>query len=112
MGAAMNNTPRIAALNDLLRQTLLTGRVVLTPGVQSLPPDMRERVLEQVRNYDDFRFANDPYGERDMGGFALDGQSYFWKIDYYDKELRYLSDDPANAELTTRVLTVMLADEY
>ena len=37
---------------------------------------------------------------------------YFWKIDYYDANLEYGSDDPANDAVTTRVLTIMEASEY
>lgn len=108
----MADIEKIAHLNDLLRQTLLTGKVVLTPGIQALPPQTRERILSMVRCYDDFNEGCNPHGERDFGGFDLKGQGYFWKIDYYDTDLHYLSPDPANPQVTTRVLTIMLADEY
>jgi hypothetical protein len=36
----------------------------------------------------------------------------FFKIDYYDKALACLSPDPANASVTERVITIMLAEEY
>ena len=43
---------------------------------------------------------------------VIDGTMLFWKIDYYDKQVEYGSEDPADPAKTTRVLTIMLADEY
>ena len=34
------------------------------------------------------------------------------KTDYYDPELLYGSDDPADASVTTRVLTILLPEDY
>ncbi|HEV7248827.1 MAG TPA: DUF3768 domain-containing protein [Shinella sp.] len=93
-------THKIADLNDLLRTTFLTGKVVLTEGFRALPENVREDVLTQVRCFSDFGPDNDPYGEHDFGSIDhLDAGRVFWKIDYYH-------------EATARVLTIMLASEY
>ena len=104
------NAPIIAALNDQARQTLKECRVVITQGVQGLKdvPDL----LDQVRRYDAFTPNNDPYGEHDFGAIRYQGQTIFWKIDYYDLDLHMHSPDPSNETVTARVLTIMLAEEY
>ena len=54
-----------------------------------------------------------PNGEHDFGAFDIAGKKLFWKIEYFsDRSLTHGSDDPSNAAVTTRVLTIMLADEY
>jgi hypothetical protein len=44
--------------------------------------------------------------------YTLDGRKLFWKIDYYDAACVYGSEDPADPSQTTRVLTIMLVEEY
>ena len=106
----MTDATKIRALNDAARRTLIGCRVMLTSGVQALGrlPD----VLAAVRSFDDFHADNDPYGEHDFGSIELFGEKLFWKFDYYDLALSFASPDPADPSVTTRVLTIMLADEY
>ena len=103
---------RIRLLNDNLRTTFVGGRVVMTQGVADLPVDERARVLLKVRGFADFDAENDPHGEHDFGSFELAGETYFFKVDYYSPDLQGGSEDPADPEKTTRVLTIMRADEY
>ncbi|MGT2444772.1 DUF3768 domain-containing protein [Ensifer adhaerens] len=103
---------RIRDLNDELRQTFSTGRVLLTSGVQALEEGPRAELLHVVQQFDDFTPASDPYGEHDFGRVVVGGPGYFWKIDYYDNDLQYQSPDPADVSVTTRVLTIMREDEY
>lgn len=113
----MSPTPvRIAELNDLLRTTFLTGKVLFTEGVAGLRDDDRSAIVEAVQNFRTFNRDNDPYGEHDFGSVDIESVGkVFWKIDYYDRDYRYRSDDPADPAdptKTRRVLTIMLASEY
>jgi hypothetical protein len=85
---------------------------MMTVGVGALPDMVRAAALQRVGAFEDFTEDNDPHGEHDFGSFDLVGRKFFWKIDYYDKWTEFGSQDPTNPEITTRVLTLMLADEY
>ena len=102
----------IKTLNDTFRQTFTGGRVMLTAGINSKSQDDIAKILSEVRQFNHFTEANDPYNEHDFGSFDYKGEKIFWKIDYYDKNYQYLSEDPSNPNLTNRVMTVMLASEY
>ena len=102
----------IKTLNDNLRKHLIGGRVMLTAGINAKSQDDIAKILSEVRHFNNFTEANDPYDEHDFGSFDYKGEKIFWKIDYYDKNYQYLSEDPSNPNLTNRVMTVMLASEY
>ena len=106
-----NQTHRIRALNDELRQYLIGGGSVI-PGIAALGREAVERIVQTVAVFDDFCHANDPYEEHDFGSFEAEGEKIFFKIDYYDRTLTHHSPDPADAAVTERVITIMLADEY
>jgi hypothetical protein len=108
----LDRTRLISDLNDQLRETFTGGRVMMTRGVQGLADDERSLLFQAVREFNDFSGGNDPHGEHDFGRVMVAGQGYFWKIDYYDGDLQYLSPDPADAAVTTRVITIMREDEY
>jgi len=103
---------RIAQLNDRFRQTYWGGKVMTTCGVNELSEALQHRLFRAVAEYDDFDWRNDPHGEHDFGKVEIDNHEFFWKIDYYDARMEYGSEDPANPDVTTRVLTIMLASEY
>ena len=102
----------IKTLNDNLRKSFIGGRVILTQGINVKTPRDIARILAKVRNFNNFTIANDPYNEHDFGSFDYNGEKIYWKIDYYDKDYQFYSEDPSNPDITNRVLTVMLASEY
>ena len=103
---------RIRELNDAFRTSGLGGKFVLTNGVGSLGVETVGKSIEAVKAFDAFTTDNDPYGEHDFGSLDVEGHRLFWKIDYYDKELMHGTSDASNADVTARVLTIMLREEY
>jgi uncharacterized protein DUF3768 len=97
----------IAKLNDEYRRKILG--CTLTRGIAELVPIIGD-ILERVRKFDDFNEENDPHNEHDFGSFEILGVEVFWKIDYYNQDLKGWCDplDPK----CRRELTVMRAEEY
>ena len=108
----VSTAERIRALNDAFRHTFVGGMIMITAGVEALPAEQRRSLLQKVRAFDVFTDDNDPHGEHDFGAIDEGGVRCFWKIDYYDTDMDLMSPDPADSSVTTRVLTVMLAEEY
>ncbi len=110
--ATQAKTDRIRELNDAFRHTFVGGVVMITAGIEALPAEQRRSLLQKVRAFDAFAENNDPHGEHDFGAIAEGGLRCFWKIDYYDRKTEMGSPDAADPAVTTRVLTVMPAEEY
>jgi len=105
-------TAAIRALNDAFRQSFTGGRVVMASGVAALSEPQRAVIFARVRSFADFDDSNDPHGEHDFGVVETGGTRCFWKIDCYDLSMSGHSPDPATPDVTTRVLTIMLAEEF
>ena len=105
-------TAIIRSLNDQLRRDFSCGIALMTPGVAALGATVAERIFKTIAVFDDFCHANDPHQEHDFGSFEADSKTIFFKIDYYDKAMTMHSPDPTNPAVTTRVITIMLAEEY
>jgi len=103
----------IRQLNDEIRTgQSINGHTIITSGIQALKEEAVAGIRAAVAQFDTFTEDNDPYGEHDFGSFEFEGQRIFWKIDYYDKDLSCGSPDASNPDCTSRVLTIMLAEEY
>src|SRR5713226_195347 len=95
---------KIRALNDAFRATMTGGRVMMTAGIDALPSDVKAMVIRKVATFSEFTADNDPHGEHDFGSFALAGRKFFFKLDYFDRNMEFGSEDPADPSKTTRVL--------
>ena len=112
-----DNTARIRELNDEFRKLRTppgrnSGKVVITSGVQNTLGKTVLEALDLVANFDAFTVDNDPHGEHDFGSIEIENHQLFWKIDYYDASMAAGSEDPSDPTQTTRVLTLMLTEEY
>ena len=103
---------RIRDLNDAFRRAFSGGKILITPGVQGLATDIASRVLQAIQSFDGFCEDNDPYGTHEFGGVEVEGQKVWFKIDAYDQNLEYGSSDPSDPSITTRVMTILLPEEY
>lgn len=109
----LSSANRIRDLNGAMRKAgISSGKWMMTAGVMAQGPEFMLLATRAVQTFSAFSEDNDPYGEHDFGAFDIAGKRVFWKIDYYDRDLRYGSEDPADPDVTTRVLTIMLASEY
>jgi hypothetical protein len=110
-------TETIAKLNDRVRQGLdRNAKIVFTANIiAKLANDTlfqriaaQARLMKMIRQVD---FADDS-PERDVAFFEIDGVKAMMKIDYYDENIQFGSEDPSDASKTTRVLTIMAVEDY
>ena len=99
----------IARLNDQARSGQ-NVRLFFTSGVEAL--GHQAQIMDLVATYSDFWPDNDLLGERDFWVFTFRDVKLYWKVDYYDEQMINGSPDPADPNLTTRVLTILLPIEW
>jgi hypothetical protein len=99
---------RIRQLNDAFRRTFVGGAVIITQGVEAMPLDQRRSLLEKVRSFDALSEDNDPR----LRLYRRSRRQLLLQVDYCDRKTEFGSPDPADPAVTTRVMTIMLAEEY
>lgn len=112
LSQSTDRAKKIAILNDAFRITFLRGTICVTAGLHAIGDEFVKAALLAAREFDAFDGDNDPHHEHDFGSLIVAERKLFWKIDYYDPSMVNGSQDPANVEITRRVLTVMLSEEY
>ena len=98
----------VAQKNDAARSNAVN--YMATGGIIALDESVISEIFVGVQNFTGFNEDNDPYGEHDFGSLEVQGHKIFWKIDYYDQQLKY-GCKPLDPDCR-RVVTVMLAEEY
>jgi Protein of unknown function (DUF3768) len=107
-----NSAARIQELKDAFRQSFVGGTVVVAAGFLSLTAERRGLILAKLQTFDQFNKDNALNREHDFGIIEDRDVRCIWKTDCYDSDMELMSSDPADPSVSTRVLTVMLAEEY
>ena len=102
----------IATLNDNFRKSFIGGEVLLSAGIAAMSSEDKANIISMVQNFNDFNDDNDVYGEHDFFSIDYKGNKIFAKIDYYDLNYEFMSENPANPDITNRVLTILLSCEF
>ena len=117
LAPTISRNEAIGRLNDRCRLGLdRTARVLVTRNCLahfcsgSTPAGLlaQAQLLAAVRRH---VFTGADAILRDRGSFAFGGTTVFFAIDCYDLDLTYGSEDPADASVTTRVLTIMVRED-
>ena len=103
---------KLRALNDDFRRTFRGGRVMITAGVNALTHTVQRAVFQKIQAFDAFDDERDPWDNHGFVSVEHDGQTFFAKIDYYNRDLTAHSKDATDPKKTCRVMTIMLAEEY
>ncbi|PKP96807.1 MAG: hypothetical protein CVT74_15955 [Alphaproteobacteria bacterium HGW-Alphaproteobacteria-13] len=112
-----SRTATIARLNDNARLGLdRRARVQFTSNcLETFRPTPETHVAfvqaELLKAFRHCEFAADS-PEHDFASILHRERKVWMKIDYYDLACDYGSEDPANAEITTRVITILLPEDY
>lgn len=111
-------TLTIRQQNDSFRRGMIVGgclfpgTVVVTAGVHARGRDFETAAYLAVAKDTAFTEDNDPWGDHSFGVVTVQNERLYWKIDYYDADREYGSDDPADPAKTHRILTILFPSEY
>jgi hypothetical protein len=110
---------QIARLNDRTRLGFdRNARVVITRNCLERLAEAEgapeEPIVLQARLMAAFRHCNfsEDSPERDFAAITFLGRKVWMKIDYFDAAMEFGSEDPADASITTRVMTILLPEDY
>jgi hypothetical protein len=110
--SAESRSAVIRDANDAFRRSFVGGAILISAGVEALPPEFRKTLMQRVREFDAFNADNDPHEEHDFGEIRFDDDTFLFKIEYYDRDMAMHSPDPADSAVTTRVLHILRVEEY
>ena len=103
---------KIRKLNNEFRRSGLNGLTISSRGVRALDKEMRDSIINTIRGIDELPPSNDPDNTDSLGSILVGEHLVFWTIEAFDLDLICSSRDPSDPNVTRRVMTIMLAEEY
>ena len=118
-------SPEYAALvadqNDRFRRTvclgepsnpLVPGRLVWTAAINARGSEFFSTAKSAIGAITTFEPDNDPDGFHDFGSVDVEGETVWFKVDHYDQNYEYGSDDPSDLAKTRRVMTILFPSDW
>lgn len=90
----------------------LEGKWLHTHAVHERGLAFTDRAYKAVRYEAEFDEDIDPHQEHSMGRIVINGETLWFKIDYYDPSYECGSEDPTATNQTRRVLTILFPEDY
>jgi len=117
-----DHAKRVAQQNDQFRRwhcigerkpgVFVPGQSVWTAAFEARDPEFKRAALEAIGAIKTFEAHNDPDGFHDFGAIEIDGETVWFKIDHYDQNYHYGSEDPSDLKATCRVLTILFPSDW
>jgi hypothetical protein len=117
MTTSLSRAETIARLNDRARLGLdrtsktMFSRACLATFCDGDTQSALVAQAEMLKAMRQHSFTDDAHRERDFGEMVFRERNVWFKIDCYDLDLTYGSEDPADASQTIRVITIMLPED-
>jgi len=95
-----NDRMRLRALCDIPQH----HRITITQGIQAYPAEQQEEIIHRVLVFQGFTEDNDPHLDRDLMVIEYQGTKIYGKMDHYDLNMEYLSEDTSDPAYLARVV--------
>ena len=107
-----NDWERIRLPDSGLKQTMEGGIAVISPGIAALGPSKVRRLFQTISIFDDFCAVKEPHLPGQFIPFDFDGTEIVFRIDYVYKGPPPRSPAQTDLQVTERIITINLAEEY
>lgn len=88
------------------------GKMVWTASFEAREADFKRAALKAIGEIEEFAAENDPARFHEFGAVEIDGETVWFKVDYFDKTYEWGAEDPSDLQNTCRVMTIMFPSDW